>query len=416
MIDLMQPDAHPDSDLLNAFIEGALTEHERLECVSHIAECKRCRNIVFLAQPPQTLPAVVTLKGPWYLQFRALGGALAACLVIVVFSLYKFQPAEPKLSTKRVEVAGPAAKPRSAAPLSAPVKDAARNVELSTANAKPGLKSRSSHTVAVKSAEVESAKVAVPAPGDSPIIGGVIGGLPSPYTPQATKSQPDATAQNVLPLSAHDEVSLPALPRISLANSSSSSEIKGSVTDPAGDPISGATVTVRALSGAAHERTKTDSLGQFLMAGLPPGKYGVQIESTGFVTSSSQIELGPKDLSMLAVILNVGSVAQSVEVAAASPNITSEADAIRSETLSGKRPFANTVSSGTRIIAIDAAGTLYFNHKERKRWKAIKPKWQGKVAQIAVISSETAPRFQLTTDSGALWFSSDGTHWQPKKN
>ena len=414
MIDQMQPGAHPDSEVLNAFIEGALRERERLECVSHIAECGRCRDIVFLAQPPQALPAVVALKRPWYFQIPALGGALAACLVIAVFSLYKFQPAEPKLSTKRVESAGSAAKPTSAALLPSTVKDAGRNVELPTANAKPRLKSRSSQAVAVRSAEVESAKVTapVPAPASSPVVGG----LPPPYMPEATQPQPDATAQNVLPLSGRDAVSVQALPMIPFAKRSSSGEIKGSVTDVAGDPISGAAVTVRALTGMAHETTKTDPLGQFLITGLPPGKYGVQIESTGFVTSSSQVELGSKDQTTLAAILNVGSIAQTVEVTAASPNITSEADTIRSETLSGKRPLANTVSNGTRIIAIDAAGTLYFSHKEGRRWKAIKPKWLGKVAQIAVISAGTAPHFQLTTDSGALWFSSDGTHWQPQKN
>src|SRR5580698_5028068 len=54
-----QPGLHPDADSLNSFIEGVLPEHERLECLSHLSECARCREIVFVAQEPAEPPVPV---------------------------------------------------------------------------------------------------------------------------------------------------------------------------------------------------------------------------------------------------------------------------------------------------------------------------------------------------------------------
>jgi hypothetical protein len=51
---------HPDADLLSAFAQHVLPDHERLETIAHLAECADCRQIVFLAQsnrrckPPAT--------------------------------------------------------------------------------------------------------------------------------------------------------------------------------------------------------------------------------------------------------------------------------------------------------------------------------------------------------------------------
>ena len=38
---------HPDAESLNAFAEQALGEQEREQIVAHLAECGRCREVVF---------------------------------------------------------------------------------------------------------------------------------------------------------------------------------------------------------------------------------------------------------------------------------------------------------------------------------------------------------------------------------
>ena len=37
----LHPGVHPDPDALNAFVEGALAEHERVGCLAHLAEWQR---------------------------------------------------------------------------------------------------------------------------------------------------------------------------------------------------------------------------------------------------------------------------------------------------------------------------------------------------------------------------------------
>jgi hypothetical protein len=82
---------------------------------------------------------------------------------------------------------------------------------------------------------------------------------------------------------------------------------------------------------------------------------------------------------------------------------------------------------------MDAAGTLFLSRNGGKSWKKVKPLWVGKVAQIALANraassggdaddlkrkaepatAANAPVvFQITTESGAVWVSADGTHWQ----
>src|SRR5258706_7810502 len=56
--------------------------------------------------------------------------------------------------------------------------------------------------------------------------------------------------------------------------------LHGIVTDPSGAAIPAASVSV---SGAHFvRRVETDETGQYAIAGLPPGHYTVQIQSSGF--------------------------------------------------------------------------------------------------------------------------------------
>src|SRR5581483_10378324 len=82
---------HPDADLLTAFAERSLMEHERSQVVDHLSRCADCRHVVALATPELT-PALTqtgaTAK-PFPLKKGLLSwpvlrwGSLAACLVVV---------------------------------------------------------------------------------------------------------------------------------------------------------------------------------------------------------------------------------------------------------------------------------------------------------------------------------------------
>ncbi len=67
------------------------------------------------------------------------------------------------------------------------------------------------------------------------------------------------------------------------------------------------------------------------------------------------------------------------------------------------------------MLATDSAGALFLSQNAGKKWKAVKPVWHGKVVSLVAVSTDPAssssPAFQLTTDSGAVWLSRDGSHW-----
>jgi hypothetical protein len=140
-------------------------------------------------------------------------------------------------------------------------------------------------------------------------------------------------------------------------------EVKGTVVDSTGAAITGATVEARAYAEeatAAGKRTVvTNRTGGYDLAALPPGGYRITISAPGFVTSQHDLTLQPQDIAVLATTLTVGAVAETVTVQGAYADTTDEIGAIKA-----KRP-------------------------------------------------QSPPLFRLTTDTGAVWLSSDGLHWQP---
>lgn len=56
--------------------------------------------------------------------------------------------------------------------------------------------------------------------------------------------------------------------------------VLGTVTDPSGAVVPGATVTL--LGPTAHRTKITDGAGQFALAGLSPGTYEVEVTASGF--------------------------------------------------------------------------------------------------------------------------------------
>jgi hypothetical protein len=142
MNDLLQPGQHLDPDQLNAFLEGMLPEHERMQSLAHLADCEHCRQIVFLAQSARKAeePMPVKAASPaWREWFRfsplsMLGAASAAlaCALVITVALHLYRNSSPATTeTAKVEpVQGlPPAVLREEAPpvaASAPARDMAK--------------------------------------------------------------------------------------------------------------------------------------------------------------------------------------------------------------------------------------------------------------------------------------------------
>ena len=115
-------------------------------------------------------------------------------------------------------------------------------------------------------------------------------------------------------------------------------EISGTVTDATSAVIPGASVQLRALADGSIRRAVSTRDGAFRLAGLAPARYELRISAMGFVSSQRRLDLAPRDRAIVDVALGVGSVTESVTVAAARPMIlqTGEAElAMRPEPMAG---------------------------------------------------------------------------------
>ena len=95
-------------------------------------------------------------------------------------------------------------------------------------------------------------------------------------------------------------------------------EIVGTITDPTRAVISGANVAIREVSTGKKRTGLTDAAGQFTLAGIPAGRYEVQVSQAGFKTASRTITLRARDRAVVSTMLSIGSVSEAVEVSAAS--------------------------------------------------------------------------------------------------
>src|SRR5258707_11574538 len=59
-------------------------------------------------------------------------------------------------------------------------------------------------------------------------------------------------------------------------------QITGTVTDPSGAVIAGATITVTNTATNTRRETVTNKDGIFTLAALPPGVYNLQVDAKGF--------------------------------------------------------------------------------------------------------------------------------------
>jgi hypothetical protein len=101
--------------------------------------------------------------------------------------------------------------------------------------------------------------------------------------------------------------------------------LTGTLTDPTGGVIPEARVTIRNSNTGATYETRTNAAGQYNMPNLPPGAYELTFEAPSFKKLvRSGIELGVTDVVRVDATLEVGSVAESVQISAEAPRLQSD--------------------------------------------------------------------------------------------
>ena len=360
----LHPGVHPDLDALNAFVESALTEHERVECLAHLAECAECREVVFLAQKAAEIEAPVAVTAPpvsfWQrlLRPRAVVSVIACALVAVFsFGVYRMtRSAEPQ--------------PQVTASTKAPVETA------------PMAKTEEQTPDCSRPSEDESASCAKereqPAAAQAPVVVSAPATTPPPAPVAAAVQGADVAG------------------------------VTGTIIDPAGAVIASARVELKNEDTGATYTSTSDARGQYSIAGLAAGRYDFSVTSPGFKKFvRSGIDVPPQEMARLDSRLDVGAASESVTVTAEaallkteSGDLSRQADATSLNALpvmSGARGNFSAVTPATPrytlpdkstpvsvatkdklVVAVNSAGALLVSENAGKNWTRVKATWKGK--------------------------------------
>jgi Carboxypeptidase regulatory-like domain/TonB-dependent Receptor Plug Domain len=123
----------------------------------------------------------------------------------------------------------------------------------------------------------------------------------------------------------------------SLAQTTGSATLRGTVKDPNGALVSGATVTLKSVRTQSERKAKTNSDGNYAFAAIEPGAYELKVEAGGFkVFSQTGITISPGDNRGLDFTLEVGTASETVVVSGTLEEIKTETGE-RTNTITAKQ-------------------------------------------------------------------------------
>src|ERR1051326_5993901 len=106
------------------------------------------------------------------------------------------------------------------------------------------------------------------------------------------------------------------------AQSASTAQISGTVVDPQGAVVPGATVTATNVATGVPRSVNTTSTGNYVIPNLAPGTYDLKVEAKGFAAATSKgLKLNVGDQPTLNFNMSVAGSTQTVEVTAEAPLI-----------------------------------------------------------------------------------------------
>lgn len=133
-----------------------------------------------------------------------------------------------------------------------------------------------------------------------------------------------------------------------LAAQTDAGSISGTVTDPSGGAISGATLTLENTDTAAVRRTESQSNGYYKFNLVPPGRYTLRIEAPGFNPFfDQQVKVSVATEVLLKASITVGSTAERIEVNGSASLLNTESAA------------TGTVISEEKIVSLPLNGRQF---------------------------------------------------------
>ena len=112
---------------------------------------------------------------------------------------------------------------------------------------------------------------------------------------------------------------------VSMAQSSGTGALTGTVTDPSGAIIAGAAVTATNVDTGQTRTTTTDANGAYKFSVLPPGNYKVQFVAAGFKTAEvPSVTVNVTETPVLNHSLEVGAQSEQITVASTAETIQTQ--------------------------------------------------------------------------------------------
>src|SRR5437870_1443291 len=137
--------------------------------------------------------------------------------------------------------------------------------------------------------------------------------------------------------------------------------VTGTVTDPSGAALAGATVTARSMERGLTYTAVTNDSGIYRIAQLPVGTYELKFEKSGFATAShSAFVLTLNQITRIDVAMKVGQVSETVEVTSAAPVLetdVTQVDTIINAATNDNLPLASRNYAQLTLLAPGSVST-----------------------------------------------------------
>ena len=115
---------------------------------------------------------------------------------------------------------------------------------------------------------------------------------------------------------------------LGMAQSLTSGDISGTVSDPSGAVIKDAIVNIKSLDTGAAQTTATGDTGLYRFSLLRPGRYSIKVTQQGFQGAERQISVNIGQVTTANFTLKVGQATEVVEVTGALPVVNVESAAV----------------------------------------------------------------------------------------
>lgn len=437
MSTLFQPGQHPDADQLNAFVEHALPLHEQQATLAHLAACADCRAIVYFAQPavleapaqPQPVRTRAPLFARWMLAFPA--AAALACLIFLTVHFRdttSHQIAVPNTAHIETPPPPPAAPPESAAPPAsapAPVHTPPAATVPAPRTPPPAAVAASPHATpppvsfGLASTPKPEIATAPTRPEKKAGLGAMSGASyvsPPPLPPPAAASP----AVPVSPTAPQPSLAASAAARRELRSAATQYDMPRAQAQQAAAPVASA---ANNGDSGIYGGTGQTNLNENYIAGVPVSSAAATTVSAAPASTATAAD------------------ATAVDQLSASTDAPALRQAKSRPTLPSKLAALSVATSAHRHLAIDTAGTLFRSEDAGSTWQPVPVQWTGRAIKVALVPSPNArllaksagslsappaeanrsaapsaqpPTFELTTDDGDLWISTDGQIWTRK--